>query len=90
MYKSISNALLNVQKSKIVPLFLENNLSPNWMNATSCRIAQEGEVTEYLGCPIGYKVRPPHKANFILGKVRKRLCMSLDASLYVTGSREDV
>lgn len=70
-YDNISGALLNVQKLKIIPICLLDGKYPAWFQYTGCSIAKEGEITEYLGCPIGYKVKPSHEVGFLLGKMRR-------------------
>lgn len=57
-YKSILGVLLNVQKSKMIPIYLMDGKYPEWFIDTGCTFAKEGEITEYLGCPIGYNVWP--------------------------------
>lgn len=73
-YERISRAQLNIHKSKIIPLFLPDGKSMYWMVRTGCQIAGEGEIIEYLGCPIGHKIKPSHEANFVVKKLRNRLC----------------
>lgn len=54
LYKNISGVLLNVQKSKIIPLYLTDGKYLDWMERSGCSIARAGEITECLG--IGYKL----------------------------------
>lgn len=82
-YKNNSGALLNIQKSKIIPIYLTDGKYPEWLQDTGCKIAKEREITEYLGCPIGYKVRPSHEVAFLVGKLRKLLCHWTTKSLTI-------
>lgn len=40
----------------------------------SCKVLRTREVTKYLGCPIGLDIQHAQELEFLLGKVRKRLC----------------
>lgn len=71
-YEVISGASLNLSKSMLVPLFL-NGPIPKWMRNAGCKVVAKKEVINYLGCPIAYGVTPVQEAEFLLGKVRKRL-----------------
>lgn len=84
-YKRISGALLNIHKSKIIPLYLATGTAGDWMVSTGCQVAVEGEIIEYLGCPIAHKVKPSHEASFIAKKLRSRLCHWTFKSLTLAG-----
>lgn len=55
-----------------MPLFISGPI-PEWMLNAGCKVVAWREVINYLGCPIGYGVTPTQEADFLLGKVRKRL-----------------
>lgn len=83
IFEDISGALLNVGKSVMVPIFLPESQYPDWMDSVGCVVAKPGEVQEYLGCPIGYRISPQNEVNFLMDKLRKKLrpwtlrCLSL-------------
>ncbi|KAL3680315.1 hypothetical protein R1sor_023271 [Riccia sorocarpa] len=71
IYEAISGARLNLEKSTIIPVAMEN--IPNWLQYSGCYVAKEGEVIKYLGFPIGWKVSEAQQSNFLISKVEKRL-----------------
>ncbi|KAL3690768.1 hypothetical protein R1sor_004419 [Riccia sorocarpa] len=50
-FETISGVRLNVAKSLIKPTGFQE--PPQWLRETGCKLALEGEVFTYLGCPIG-------------------------------------
>ncbi|KAL3698650.1 hypothetical protein R1sor_012726 [Riccia sorocarpa] len=70
-YEEISGAHLNLEKSIIIPVAMEE--TPAWLSNTGCYIAKEGEVIKYLGYPIGWKLNDTHRSTFLLGKFEKKL-----------------
>ncbi|KAL3676016.1 hypothetical protein R1sor_025964 [Riccia sorocarpa] len=70
-FELISGARLNVAKSLVIPIgFCE---TPQWLIETGCKIALEGEVFTYLGCPIGVGITEEQVMQFLLDKLTKRL-----------------
>ncbi|KAL2607510.1 hypothetical protein R1flu_026083 [Riccia fluitans] len=47
--------------------------APQWLRATGCYIAREGEPIQYLGFPIGWNVPESQLLNFITGKLERKL-----------------
>lgn len=67
------------------PFICRKGQSLEWLSGTGCRIAKSGKIAVYLGCPIGYKVRPSQEADFLLGKLRKKLFTWANRSLSLAG-----
>ncbi|KAL3686498.1 hypothetical protein R1sor_009072 [Riccia sorocarpa] len=70
-FERMSGARLNISKSLVVPIGFSE--PPNWLRATGCKIALEGEVWSYLGCPIGVKLTEEQILQLMLDKITKRL-----------------
>ncbi|KAL3684212.1 hypothetical protein R1sor_002234 [Riccia sorocarpa] len=51
IFEKISGAKLNVSKSLVVPIGFSE--PPEWRRRTRTKLAMEGEVWSYMGCPIG-------------------------------------
>lgn len=71
-YEFVLGAHLNLNKSMLIPMYLSGPIPP-WMVNSDCKVAAHREVITYLGCPIGFGVTSAMEAEFLLGKVRKRL-----------------
>ncbi|KAL3680354.1 hypothetical protein R1sor_023310 [Riccia sorocarpa] len=71
LYEEISGAKLNQAKSTLVPIAMDT--TPSWISELGCYVAREGEVIRYLGFPIGWKVKQSQKADYVLGKIQRRL-----------------
>lgn len=67
----MSGAWLNLEKSTILLLDEEPHLA--WYANSGCKVAQLGEIINYLGCPMGCKILVSKEAKFLLDKVRKRV-----------------
>lgn len=50
IYKRISGALLNLEKSTIIPL--NEEVQPTLYETIGCKVACPGEIINYLGCPM--------------------------------------
>ncbi|KAL3698517.1 hypothetical protein R1sor_012593 [Riccia sorocarpa] len=70
-FERISGAQLNVAKSLIIPLGMEN--IPRWILETGCRVVAEGDVWTYLGTPVGVKVGEDQLETFLLEKLTRRV-----------------
>ncbi|KAL3697666.1 hypothetical protein R1sor_011742 [Riccia sorocarpa] len=70
-FETISGAKLNVAKSLAIPIGFEE--PPGWLVRTGCKIANEGEVWSYLGCPIGVNITEEQILQFMLDRLTKRL-----------------
>lgn len=70
-YERCSRAKLNASKSELIPLFEFPLL--DWIYNIGCCILRAGEVTKYLGCPIGLAISLAQELDLLLGKVQKRL-----------------
>ncbi|KAL3696995.1 hypothetical protein R1sor_011071 [Riccia sorocarpa] len=70
-FELLSGAKLNVSKSLVVPIGFSD--PPDWLVQTGCRIATEGEVYTYLGCPFGVKLSDEQITQFLLDKLTRRL-----------------
>lgn len=70
-YEECLGAKLNEKKSEFIPL--TNFTIPQWILDSGNKVLWAGEVTKYLGCPIGMEIKPIQVLDFLLGKVRKRL-----------------
>lgn len=71
VFERISKAKLNLEKSAIV--MMDESPPPPWIFLIGCKVAQPGEVYKYLGSPIGVHVSTTMEAEFLLGKVMKRV-----------------
>lgn len=71
MFEKASRACLNRRKFVIIPL--THPTPQEWCVRIGCRILQAHETTKYLGCLIGFQVKPGQEAEFLLDKVRKCL-----------------
>lgn len=72
-FERISGAALNLSKSLIIPIYFTDGIFPTWLKDTGCKISQVGEICEYLGCPIGYRVTPAQEVDYLVNKLRKKL-----------------
>lgn len=71
-YETIFGASLNLAKSIVIPMYLSGPI-PTWLANFGCKIAAFREIITYLGCPISYGLTQGIEAEFLIGKVRKRL-----------------
>ncbi|KAL3688213.1 hypothetical protein R1sor_014522 [Riccia sorocarpa] len=72
-YEEASGAKLNVRKSVMIPVAMEE--LPFWMTATWCRIAAKGEVVLHLGFPGGDEVTEGQICSYLQGKMTNRTTM---------------
>lgn len=71
IYERYSGAKLNESKYDFIPLNHFELL--DWIHSTNYKVLRVGEVTKYLGCPIGLDIQLTQELQFLLGRVRKRL-----------------
>jgi hypothetical protein len=83
LYEKASGAKLNLEKSIIVPIALQQ--IPDWLTETRCIIAAEGEVIKYLGAPYGNKLTSQTTQKFCLEKLSKRITTYAPQFLTFTG-----
>ncbi|KAL3686808.1 hypothetical protein R1sor_013117 [Riccia sorocarpa] len=70
-FEKMSGAKFNVLKSLVVPIgFME---PPSWLIRTGCKIAVEGEVWTYLGCPLGINLSEEQVLQHVLDRITNRL-----------------
>lgn len=67
LYERASGAKLNIQKSTIIPLGM--SIIPQWLRDKGCVILPEGDITRYLGAPLGYNVSAKKIQEFCLDRV---------------------
>ncbi|KAL3697792.1 hypothetical protein R1sor_011868 [Riccia sorocarpa] len=70
-FETISGARLNVSKSLIIPIRFQE--PPQWLCETGCKIALEGEVFTYLGCPIGVGISEEQVMQYLLDKLTRKM-----------------
>lgn len=64
IYELASGAMLNLEKSVIVPLTL--HIIPQWLQDTGYTISNPREILLYLGAPFGNQIRAIDMYNFCL------------------------
>ncbi|KAL3683856.1 hypothetical protein R1sor_001878 [Riccia sorocarpa] len=72
-YEEASGAKLNVRKSVMIPVAMEE--LPLWMTTTGCRIAAKGEVVLHLGFPGGDEVTEGQICSYLQCKLTNRTTM---------------
>ncbi|KAL3690642.1 hypothetical protein R1sor_004293 [Riccia sorocarpa] len=70
-FEIMSGARLNASKSLVIPVGFSE--PPDWLIRTGCKLALEGEVWSYLGCPIGIDLTEEQVMQWILDRLTKRL-----------------
>ncbi|KAL3679123.1 hypothetical protein R1sor_022079 [Riccia sorocarpa] len=70
-FEVMSGARLNVSKSLVIPIGFKE--PPDWLRRTGCKLALEGEVWSYLGCPIGIDLSEEQVMQWMLDRMTKRL-----------------
>lgn len=70
-YEHASSAKPNLAKSTIIPIGVSP--IPNWLKATSCILAKPGDITRYLGAPIGVRLPKSKIQEYCLDRVGKRI-----------------
>lgn len=75
-YECGTGAKLNLSKSVVIPLALEE--IPSWLTNTGCLISTEGEVQRYLGAPSGYGLSEAQLHGFCLDRINFDFFHSLD------------
>jgi hypothetical protein len=71
MHEKASSSKLNLQKSVITPIALDN--IPGRIHNTGCLILKDGKITKYLGAPFGNNLSSAVVQNFCLDKLAKRI-----------------
>ncbi|KAL3683828.1 hypothetical protein R1sor_001850 [Riccia sorocarpa] len=70
-YERISGARLNLEKSTVIPLGLDE--IPPWLQSSGCHISSKGEIVRYLGFPIGWGISDDDQKDYIVAKLKKKL-----------------
>ncbi|KAL3692146.1 hypothetical protein R1sor_005797 [Riccia sorocarpa] len=70
-FEIISGAALNIDKSVIIPLGVQE--PQEWIRNTGCKIARKGEIVIYLGGPTGAELKDDQIGEFVMNNLRNHL-----------------
>lgn len=83
LYEQAFGAKLNLHKSSVLPISL--TAIPQWLHDKGCTIFNIGEISRYLGAPIGSSVLNHQLIDYCLSNVGKRISLWKDKHLSFVG-----
>jgi exonuclease III len=83
VYEVASGARLNLPKSVVVPVALQD--IPAWLHNTGCTIAQPGVIYKYLGAPFGFQLTSESIQNFCLNRLTSKVGKLASLNFSFTG-----